>query len=115
MIGSPNARTCFSSGVSNGTPGDTTIKSCRRNVSSPCPPASTMIPASSSAGISFSSAATLRASDTVTRAPRSRRNSAAAIPDFPNPTTSTRLFFSSINAMPTSLIIAPSTRHHLLS
>ena len=95
----PNARTCASSGVSYGTPGETTIRSCRRNVSSPCPPVSTMMPASSSVGMSFSSATALRVSDTVTRAPWSRRNSAAAIPLFPNPTTSTRLFFSSISLL----------------
>ncbi len=55
-----------------------------------------MIPASISAGISPASAAALRESETVTFAPRSRRNRAAEIPDLPAPTTSTRLFFSSI-------------------
>src|SRR5580698_8300067 len=92
----PNPTTCFTSGVSMGTPGETTIRSCRRNVSSPCPPDSTMIPASSKAGISFASATALRESLTVTRAPCFRRNKAADIPDFPNPTTNTRLFFKSI-------------------
>src|SRR5579871_2871079 len=59
-----------------------------------------MIPASSKAGISFASAAALRESLTVTRAPCFRRNRAAEIPDFPNPTTSTRLFFKSIIPSP---------------
>jgi len=47
-------------------------------------------------------AAVLRVSDTVTRAPSPRRNSAAANPDFPNPTTNTRLPFNSIVAMQTA-------------
>ena len=93
-----SARYTHTSGVSSGTPGETTIKSCRRNVSSPWPPLSTMIPASSSVGISRASAAADRVSLTVTRAPRALRNSAAAIPLLPNPTTSTRLFFKSIIA-----------------
>ena len=92
----PKARTWRISGVSSGTPGLSTRKSCRRKVNRPWPPASTAMPSSSSIGISFSRASALRTSDTVTCAPRRRRNSAAARPDRPRPTTSTRLPFSSI-------------------
>src|ERR1700678_3012043 len=110
IMGIPNALVCCTSGVSVGTPGDTTIKSCRRNVSNPCPPDSTMIPASSSAGISCASATALRASLTVTRAPRARRNIAADKPDLPSPTTNTLLFFNSIIAFTSSPQLQRSQR-----
>jgi len=96
IIGSPKACTCTSSGVSSGTPGLTTIRSCLRNVKSPWPPASTAMPSSSSAGMSFPSASALRLSDTVTCAPLRRRKSAAARPDLPRPTTNTFFPFSSM-------------------
>ena len=94
---SPKARACTSGGASTGTPGLTTMRSCPRNVRSPCPPVSTAIPWSSSAGISFLSSSCGLVSETVTRAPRAFRKSADATPDFPRPTTSTRLLERSIN------------------
>src|ERR1700761_323396 len=54
------------------------------------------MPASSRKGISLLRAAALRWSETVTWAPRRRKNSAAASPDLPRPTTSTFLPLSSI-------------------
>src|ERR1039458_3903018 len=96
MTGRPKFFTCTSSGVSRGTPGLTTIRSWRRKVSRPWPPASTMMPSSIKAGISLASASALRMSETVTCAPRRRRNNAAARPDFPSPTTRTFLPFKSI-------------------
>src|ERR1700692_4935118 len=65
-----------------------------------------MMPASSSAGISSAKAMAERVSETVTRAPRPRRNMAAERPERPRPTTRTRLFFKSI--IPLSLSCAPS-------
>ena len=44
ITASPIARACTSIGASTGTPGLTTIRSCPRNVRSPCPPVSTVIP-----------------------------------------------------------------------
>ena len=44
ITGSPSARACTSGGESTGTPGLTTIRSCPRNVRSPCPPVSTAMP-----------------------------------------------------------------------
>ena len=96
MTGRPKLLTWTSSGVSRGTPGLTTIRSCRRKVSRPWPPASTMMPSSRSAGMSLASASALRTSETVTCAPLRRRNRAAARPDFPSPTTRTFLPLSSI-------------------
>src|SRR5580658_8673918 len=58
-------------------------------------PVSTMMPASSSAGSSEINPAG-RMSLTVTCAPRALRKRAAAMPLLPRPTTSTRLFLSSI-------------------
>ncbi len=95
-MGMPNFFTCRSSGVSSGTPGLTTMRSCRRKVSRPWPPVSTMMPSSSRAGISLASASALRTSETVTCAPCRRRNSAAASPDLPRPTTITFLPLSSM-------------------
>src|ERR1035441_10145527 len=53
--GRPKILTTASSGVSSGTPGLTTIRSWRRKVSRPWPPASTMMPSSSRAGIALQS------------------------------------------------------------
>src|SRR5579875_3436465 len=96
MTGSPKLLACTSSGVSSGTPGLTTIRSCRRKVSSPWPPASTAMPCSIRAGISLLSISALRMSETVTCAPRRRRKRAAANPDLPRPTTRTFLPLSSM-------------------
>src|SRR6516225_600740 len=95
ITGSPDARACSRGGASKGTPGLTTIKSCPRNVRSPCPPVSTVIPWSRSRGISSRNWSGDLVSETVTRAPCSFRNNAEATPDFPSPTTSTRLSLSS--------------------
>src|ERR1035437_9937237 len=54
------------------------------------------MPSSRRAGISLASASALRMSETVTWAPRWRRNRAAARPDFPSPTTRTFLPLRSI-------------------
>src|SRR3984885_13152947 len=54
------------------------------------------MPASINEGISLLSAWALRRSDTVTWAPRRRKNRAAARPDLPRPTTSTFFDFSSM-------------------
>ena len=96
ITGRPKLRACTSSGVCSGTPGLTTIRSWRRKVNRPWPPASTMTPSSSSAGISLASASAERTSETVTCAPCRRKNNAAASPDFPRPTTRIFLPFSSI-------------------
>ena len=96
MTGRPKLRACTSSGVSSGTPGLTTMRSWRRNVSRPWPPASTLMPSSSRAGMSLARASALRMSETVTCAPRRRRKRAAARPDLPSPTTRTFLPLSSI-------------------
>src|SRR5580692_9626020 len=96
ITGNPKLFPCASSGVFNGTPGLTTLRSCLRKVSRPWPPVSTMMPSSSSAGMSLASASALRTSETVTCAPRLRRNNAAARPDLPSPTTRTFFPFSSI-------------------
>src|SRR6266481_521597 len=91
MTGSPAPRACTSGGASTGTPGLTTIRSWPRNVRSPWPPVSTVMPWSSRIGISSRSWSGDLVSETVTRAPRSLRNRAAATPDLPSPTTRTRL------------------------
>ena len=41
---SPMSSACTNDGASTGTPGLTTIRSCPRNVRSPCPPVSTVMP-----------------------------------------------------------------------
>ncbi len=115
MTGSPKLRTWASSGVSRGTPGLTTIRSWRRNVSSPCPPASTLMPSSSSDGMSLASASALRMSETVTWAPRRRKNNAAARPDLPSPTTNTFLPLSSIIVLPQACMIRDSSILHRMS
>src|ERR1039458_1083536 len=56
------------------------------------------MPRSSSAGISLRNWSSRLASLTVTCAPRDSRNSAAAMPDLPSPTTRTRLPLTSIDA-----------------
>ena len=53
--------------------------------------------------MSFASASALRISETVTCAPRRRRNSAAARPDLPSPTTRTFLPFRSIDSRTQSM------------
>src|ERR1700733_4746978 len=95
MMGMWKVRASSISGVLGATPGLSTIRSWRRKVACPWPPASTFTPASSRAGMCFASASALRRSETVTCAPRRRRNSAAAKPDTPNPTTRTFLPLSS--------------------
>src|ERR1700733_6342642 len=107
MMGRPNFCTWISSGVSSGTPGLTTIRSCRRKVSRPCPPASTAMPSSMRGGISFASASALRTSDTVTWAPWRRRNSAAATPALPRPTPSTFFPFISMQTRGAGQVIVP--------
>src|ERR1035441_7606073 len=54
------------------------------------------MPASRRAGMSLANCSALRTSETVTWEPRRCRNSAAAKPDFPSPTTRTFLPLSSI-------------------
>ncbi len=97
MTTSPRARACANFGASTGTPGLTTMRSWPRKVRSPWPPVSTVIPWSSSTGISLRSSSPLLVSETVTLAPCAFMKSAEATPDLPRPTTSTRLLFSSIS------------------
>ena len=87
MTVSPKRRACTSGGASTGTPGLTTIRSWPRNVRSPCPPVSTVMPWSSRTGISLRSSSPLFVSETVTRAPCAFMKRADATPDLPRPTT----------------------------
>src|SRR5579859_2284591 len=96
---SPSERACTSGGASTGTPGLTTIRSCPRKVRSPWPPVSTVMPLSSSTGISLRSSSPLLVSDTETLAPCFFKNKAEATPDLPRPTTSTRFPFNSIDTI----------------
>src|SRR5438270_9158977 len=60
------------------------------------------MPLSSRRGINPPSCVCGLESETVTRAPRASKNSAAAAPDFPSPTTRIRLSFTSIHRLPSS-------------
>src|SRR5438105_1528408 len=57
------------------------------------------MPLSSSAGISWRKWVSALLSETVTRDPRACKKCAAATPDFPSPTTSTRLPLSSMGSL----------------
>ncbi len=85
----PAARAAASSGIS-GTPGDSTISSAPVNVASRCPPSSRATSTGSSPSAPPNALAS-RLSVTVTCAPRAAHSFAAAIPERPRPTTSTRL------------------------
>ena len=96
ITGWPNALAWMMGSASMGTPGLMTIRSWLWNVRSPWPPVSTVIPSSSSAGISWRRWSSDFASETVTWAPWAFKNRAEATPERPNPTTSTRLPLNSI-------------------
>src|SRR5215470_16579501 len=93
----PFAPAASSNGASAGTPGLGMIKSCRRNASCVWPPSSKITPAERSFAAASATSDSARASVAVTMAPRAAQNNAVATPVRASPTTSTRLFFSSID------------------
>src|SRR5262252_41088 len=92
MTGTPAFRAFATTGCSGGTPGLITIRSASANVSARCPPSSSATPSWRSGSASDAS---VRVSDTVTRAPRFASSSAAAMPLLAAPATVTRLPFTS--------------------
>ena len=89
MIATPARARRRSAGIS-GTPGDSTIRSAPVKIGSGWPPSASSTPAGSAASAAPRSPAP-RLSVTVTRAPRAAHSRAAATPERPSPTTSTRL------------------------
>src|SRR5580704_5894915 len=75
------------------------MRSCCRNVYSWWLPNSSVTPAARSSPTRSPISASVRDSVAVTTAPRAAQNSAVATPVRANPTTSTRLFFSSIERL----------------
>ena len=98
QIVTPFARADWRRGASAGTPGLGIIKSAPRMSSCRWPPNSRPTPAFRRGAIESPSSFSDRASVAVTRAPRAAQNNAVASPDLARPTTSTRLFRSSMDA-----------------
>src|ERR1700722_13605430 len=95
----PLAWAASKSGKSAGTPGLGIIRSCARKVFWWWPPSSSDTPAPRSCATLSPISASVRDSVAVTIAPRAAQNSAVATPVRASPTTSTRLFFNSIELL----------------